>query len=94
MWVSVDSGKNLGERGPENGIILKDEEYKGLCRITLEQCPRYYAVTCGVYGLMFHTAFGKMDLYEEMKRDLQKFLEQDVTEKEAENFCEYFVKKY
>ncbi len=94
MWIPIDSGETLGQTGSEDGIILKDEEYKGLCRITLEQCPKYYAVTCGIYGLMFHTAFGQIDLYEKMKRDLQEFLEQDVTEDGAENFCEWFVKKY
>ena len=28
-----------GETGSENGTILKDEEYKESCRITLEKCP-------------------------------------------------------
>ena len=37
-----------GQTGSENGIIIADEEYKSVCRITLEKCERYYAITCGV----------------------------------------------
>ena len=47
----------IGRKGSENGTILKDEEYNDLCRITLEKCSRYYAVTCGIYGELVHTAF-------------------------------------
>ena len=45
MWNSV---LIPGETGSENGIIIADEEYKNVCRITLEKCERYYAITCGV----------------------------------------------
>ena len=42
MWNSV---LIPGETGSENGIIIADEEYKNVCRITLEKCERYYAIT-------------------------------------------------
>ena len=84
--------------GSENGLILRDEEYKKSCRITLEKCPTYYAVTCGVYGSMFHTAFcieEKSDeTYEAMKKDLQEFIDSDPTVTEAQEFYERFTTKY
>ena len=98
MWIPVDAGNTLGQTGSEKGVILKDEEYKDSCRVTLEKCPEYYAITCGIYGLMCHTTFGGEDLYEKyekMKRDLQEFLDQDtVSDEEAGAFCECFVDKY
>ena len=48
MWIDLPF--HQGEKGSENGIILKDEEYKRSCRITLEKSPRYYCITCGIYG--------------------------------------------
>ena len=41
---------NLNSIGSEGGTIIADEEYKESCRITLERCERYDAITCGVYG--------------------------------------------
>lgn len=49
MWIPLQEW--MGKRGTENGIVIKDEEYKQACRITLEKCKQYYAVTCGVYTL-------------------------------------------
>ncbi len=87
-----------GETGSENGIILDDEEYKESCRITLERCPRYYGITCGIYGLMFHTVFcGETNYkktYEAMKKELADFIDRDVTEDEASDFCINFTEKY
>ena len=51
MWNSV---LIPGETGSENGTIIADEEYKNVCRITLEKCERYYAITCGVYGVWYN----------------------------------------
>ena len=53
MWIPLTFIMN--DTGSENGIILRDEEYKGSCRGTLEKCPKYYAISCGVYGGMVHT---------------------------------------
>ena len=46
MWKVLT--EELNQIGSEGGKILKDEEYKGQCRITLERCIRYDAITCGV----------------------------------------------
>ena len=95
MWNSVLIS---GETGSENGIIIADEEYKNVCRITLEKCERYYAITCGVYGAMVHTAFTDSehykDMYDNMKQDLQEFLDKDTSASEAEEFYEHFTEKY
>lgn len=50
--------------GSEGGIILLDEEYHQSCRITLEKCERYYAITCGIYGSMVHTVFSDQEHYQ------------------------------
>ena len=96
MWIDLPF--HPGEKGSENGIILKDEEYKRSCRITLEKCPCYYGITCGVYGSMVHTAFaGESDdlaKYEAMKKELGDFIDRDVNEDEASDFYEYFTVKY
>ena len=54
MWDNIYQPDQTGSEG---GLIISDEEYKDSCRITLEKCERYYAITCGVYGGMMHTAF-------------------------------------
>ena len=95
MWNSVLIS---GETGSENGIIIADEEYKNACRITLEKCERYYAITCGVYGAMVHTVFTDSehykDMYDDMKSELQEFLDRDTSALEEEEFYEHFTEKY
>lgn len=101
LWKALDT---IGTGGSEEGIIQKDEEYDGSARITLETCPRYgdgsYAITCGVYGSMVHTAFGKEDsiynMYESMKTELQNFVDKmdDMSEDERVDFYEIFTGKY
>ena len=49
MWISIHKP---GAIGSEGGNVLADEEYKDSCRITLEKCERYYAITCGVYEVV------------------------------------------
>ena len=79
-------------------LNLKDEEYKQSCRITLEKCTRYYAITCGIYGAMVHTAFcseeDHLSIYEQMKQELATFMERDTTEAEEDEFYHYFTNRY
>jgi hypothetical protein len=57
-WVPFDEGASLGEDGSEGGVILRDDEYRGDARITLERTGQAaFAITCGVYGWMVHTRF-------------------------------------
>jgi len=94
-WVSV---KVDGDTGSEGGLVIADETYKDACRITLEQCERYYAITCGVYGGMVHTTFaGKDDChqkYDAMKTELQNFLDRETTPEEESTFYDAFTSKY
>ena len=56
-WAIFEQGVTLGQKGSEHGIILRDEEYEGAARITLEQASPIapFTVTCGIYGWTFHT---------------------------------------
>ena len=59
-WVPLDNGTTVGHRGgSENGIIVRDEEHDLGARITLERGADIapFAITCGIYGWMFHTRF-------------------------------------
>ncbi|MCD8354240.1 MAG: hypothetical protein LUC47_08020 [Clostridiales bacterium] len=95
MWKDI---RKDGDIGSEGGIVLLDEEYKDQCRITLERCRAYYAITCGVYGSMVHTAFcdeKEYQLkYERMKLDLQNFMDTDTTWDEELEFYDAFSEKY
>ncbi len=84
-----------GAIGSEGGLILADEAYKDVCRITLEDCGEHYAITCGVYGAMVHTTFaGGRKTYDEMKKELQDFIDRDTTKDEEYEFYSYFIQKF
>lgn len=95
MWKSLYIADTEGSEG---GIIIADEEYKNSCRITLEKCEKFYAITCGVYGAMVHTAFSDSEnyqaLYDDMKKELQEFIDTETTEKEEFDFYDYFCSKF
>ena len=100
VWNPYDEGKTIGEIGSENGAIINDEELSNEeARITLEKggyAP--FGITCGIYGLMFHTvfaedydeAFGK---YEEMKIAIADFfINQDDTD--VGDWCGWFSDRF
>lgn len=95
MWKDLYEPNS---KGSENGLIIADEEYKNSCRITLEKCPKYYAITCGVSGAMFHTVFTDYEnhqkIYQAMKMDLQNFIDKETTEAEEFDFYDEFTTKY
>lgn len=97
-WITLES--EIGTKGTEDGVIIQDEEYAHACRASLERCTEYYAVTCGVYGSMVHTAFfdesNYLAKYEEIKRDLQNFIDnvEHMNEDERSDFYAYFCDKY
>ena len=95
MWKNLYVAKSIGSEG---GIILADEEYKDACRITLEKCERYCAITCGVYGAMMHTAFSDFDhgedKYDAMKQELQEFIDTNTTLEEELEFYRKFTAKF
>lgn len=58
-WHAFGDVTTIGTRGSEDGIIVMDEEHPEGARITLERDGQVapWSITCGVYGLMFHTRF-------------------------------------
>jgi hypothetical protein len=62
-WSVYNNGQTLGTSGSERGEIIDDIEHSAGARITLEKDGSIapFAVTLGVYGLMFHTHFSDSD---------------------------------
>ena len=58
-WHAFLGGDTIGQIGSEQGIIIADDEHPDGARITLERDGDIasYAITCGIYGWMFHTRF-------------------------------------
>lgn len=88
-----------GAKGSEGGMIVKDEEYKESCRITLEKGGD---ITCGIYGEMVHTVFCKDDeeglkTYNKIKKELQDFIdkvEDGLDFDHRVDFYDYFCNHY
>jgi len=95
MWNNIFTHNSVGGEG---GIIIADEEYKESCRISWERCERYDAITCGIYGRMVHTTFcdssHTQEVFDNMKKALQEFIDKDSTAEEEEIFYEEFTSKY
>lgn len=98
IWVPYDNGSTIGTKGSENGTIIADEEFDDSARITMEECPRYFAITCGIYGAVAHTAFcdkkDSEEKYQSMKADLKEFILMDITDEEECAFYDAFTSKY
>ena len=89
-WKPFRAGSTIGEIGSEAGVVLRDEEYVGLARITLEQPEPStpfrqpiirYAITCGIYGWLVHTRFFSSEeeavsAYDAMKPELARISEE------------------
>ena len=58
-WSDFEGGKTIGTKGSESGTIIQDIENSNGARVTLEkECGNIpFAITLGIYGLMFHTHF-------------------------------------
>jgi len=86
-WYPFDDGKTIGQKGSEEGVILRDEEHPQEARITVERDGTIapFAITCGIYGCMMHTRFFSLEeeantQYDDMKAALSALL---VTEHEG-----------
>jgi len=109
-WYDYDEGYSVGTVGSSGGAIVRDEEHKSGARITLEEESSFapFAVTCGIYGRMFHTRYFSdeseaNDDYVRMKNELDEILEsiqaaEEDQDEEVENEItekiEMFVEKY
>lgn len=75
-WSDFENGKTIGTKGSESGTIIQDIENSNGARVTLEkECGNIpFAITLGIYGLMFHTHFesdkNKATDYVERKKNL------------------------
>lgn len=83
----MDSGKTIGARGSEEGVIVLDEEHTSGARVTLEQggCTAPWSVTCGIYGGFLHTAFAGSEAegrakYSGMRADLEEIMAESDNE--------------
>ncbi len=81
-WVQYEDGKTVGQRGSENGIVMRDEEYPGCARITLERnsITAPFAITCGLYGWVVHTRFistedNAQEAFREMGTELDRIVD-------------------
>src|SRR5215470_2715439 len=80
-WHLYVGGNTIGETGSEHGIILRDEEYSASARITSERDGNTpFALTCGIYGWMFHTRFfataeEASEAFEAMKAELARIVD-------------------
>jgi hypothetical protein len=73
-WYAFKNGSTIGQRGSEEGIILRDEEHDYGARITLERAGARapLAITCGIYGWMFHTRFLSQETQAQQDFDAMK----------------------
>jgi hypothetical protein len=85
-WTDIE--ETIGERGSESGKIIYDVENVNGARITIEKETEIapFAVTLGVYGVMFHTHYvsseseSKDYVMESMKRIEMLFRHLEVPE--------------
>ena len=79
-WTPCENGSTIGAAGSEGGVILRDEEHEMGARITLEESSDPpFAITCGIYGVMVHTAFAAAeieatDAYDAMKAEIEALI--------------------
>ncbi|MCL2386733.1 MAG: hypothetical protein FWC89_04185 [Defluviitaleaceae bacterium] len=98
-WNPYDSGKTISTTGIDNGVIINDEEFLNDARITLESDGHApYSISCGIYGVMFHTAFAKdhadaINKYEEMKAAIVDFIN-DKNNTDVSDWCGWFADKF
>jgi len=109
-WGVFDSGQTIGERGSEQGRIVRDEEHPIGARITLEEAVplgvavregvNAWAITCGGYGALVHTRFfgsrrAAESAYDEMKPVLAQLASIEGALSQTErNPYEEFVRRY
>jgi hypothetical protein len=81
-WYPFDAGMSIGQSGSESGKIIEDIENINGARITIEKGASNapFAVTLGVYGLLFHTYYSGMETQarlfaNESKNRIEKLLE-------------------
>jgi hypothetical protein len=97
-WVTTENGATIGTQGSEDGVIERDEEHTDGARIALERNSTHapFALTCGVYGWMFHTRYlGTAEesgaAFDAMKVRLSRILELIPGENDPEADAKYEI---
>lgn len=94
-WIDRQT---LGGAGPENGTILKDQEFDKKCRVILETKDDYRAITCLIYGGMDFSVYCSIDkadhTFEAIKSELSKFMAINHDDDNVIRFSEYLFHKY
>ena len=90
-WTDIE--ETIGEIGSESGKIIYDVENVNGARITIEKetdiAP--FAVTLGVYGIMFHTDFYSTEsearnfVFESMKKIEKLFKHLEIPENQQDD---------
>ena len=96
-WENIE--ETIGQTGSESGKIIFDVENVNGARITIEKDSKIapFAVTLGVYGIMFHTDFyateneAKSFVFESIKKIENLFKHLEVPENEqGDNWREIY----
>lgn len=84
------------------GTVILDEDYRDLCRITVEQlADGSYTITCGVYGLLVHTVHAAGDeelayILPQLENELAGYADSGVCDDEdaTEDWCIAFTQSW
>jgi hypothetical protein len=104
-WTKYNNGNSIGKKGSEGGKILNDQENINGARITIEanagSIP--FAITLGIYGLMFHTEFFSeieiaTEYFKRKKIEIDRILQmfeipEDNQDTEWENIKDEYLEK-
>lgn len=106
-WSMFEAGRTLGERGPQGGRVLRDEEDPRGARLTLEEGASQgpYAITCSIterrleHVLATDTSGTAARVFNAMKSDLDAVLalreaERDGSDARITHLLEEFVRTY
>ena len=97
-WETIET--TIGSEGNMNGVILQDEEYHDVCRVTLEQCiSPPFVLTVEIYGAFLRFIFAE-DLtvakqkYTAVKRALAEFVKNYDDSTDFGRWCDDFVRRF
>ncbi|WP_225048644.1 hypothetical protein [Lacticaseibacillus kribbianus] len=95
FWRQAEAGTTIGKTGSEDGVILRDE-LSAVGRLTLERIDGGYAITCSLYGTLFHTAWADSETAADDKFwRMRRALEQAPADAEGQgDWCEWFVNMF
>ena len=97
-WLSIET--TIGAEGNMGGIVLKDEEYHDVCRVTLEQSDSPpYILSVEIYGAFMRVIFASdsasaLQKYQAVKTALAEFVDGYDESVSFERWCDDFVRRF